>query len=146
MTRIVSDIVGHKRPTSVAIFYDGGCPVCAGEMNHHQRHAAGRDDLLWRDLSRMPEALLCFGVEAEAAKRRLHVVDREGRLRIGIDAFVTLWRELPGYRWLAHIVGLPGVRQVSGVVYEYVCVPALAAWNRRRERCALPNNRMGLPQ
>ena len=36
---------------------------------------------------------------------RFHVRDAAGRLRSGADAFVALWEQIPGWRWLARLPG-----------------------------------------
>ena len=134
MARVITDIVGPHRPTSVTTFFNGDCPVCSAHVARYRRLARGRDELLWRDLADCPDALLCFGIDRETARRRLHVVDRNGRLQGGIDAFAAIWRELPGGRWLAVLVRLPGIHALAAALYDRVLVPALWAWNRRRNR------------
>lgn len=110
MTRFVTDLVRGRLPTALAVFYDGASPEQAGRAARYRRalHPA-RCDVLWRDLSRHPDALALFGLGRIAARRGLAVVDRLGRLRIGLDARVALWRELAGYRWRAWLFDLSGL-------------------------------------
>jgi predicted DCC family thiol-disulfide oxidoreductase YuxK len=110
MTRFVTDLVRGYPPTALAVFYDGASPAQAERAARYRRalHPARRD-VLWRDLARHPDALSLFGLGRRAARRGLAVVDRLGRLRIGLDARVALWRELPGYRWRAVLLDLAGI-------------------------------------
>ena len=48
----------------------------------------------------------------------MHVVDANGRVRGGAKAFARLWRELPGYRGLGHLIGLPGFTLIAEAVYR----------------------------
>ena len=113
------------------VLYNGDCPVCSVEIDHYARYSQERalplayDDLSDCDLAR-------WGVSRDEAAKRLHVM-QDGEIFAGIPAFLVLWREMPRYRWLARFVGLPGVRQVAGVVYDYILAPALYAWHKRRE-------------
>jgi len=113
------------------VLYNGDCPVCSVEIDHYakysQEHALplAYDDLSTCDLAR-------WGVSREEAAKRLHVM-QGGEIYAGIPAFLVLWREMPRYRWLARLVGLPGVRQVASVVYDRALAPALYAWHKRRE-------------
>jgi predicted DCC family thiol-disulfide oxidoreductase YuxK len=66
-------------------------------------------------------------------KKRLHVIDRQGVLRVGVPAFAALWDETPRYRRLARIVRLPVVHQGADALYELVAI-VLYAWNKRREQ------------
>ncbi|MCC5868360.1 MAG: DUF393 domain-containing protein [Gammaproteobacteria bacterium] len=89
--------------TRVVVFYDGGCPVCRREIAHY-RHLDRQRRLDWHDICAQPEALEHVGLTFEQAMRRFHVVDPEGVLRSGAEAFIVVWQQLPGWRWLARAV------------------------------------------
>jgi len=113
------------------VLYNGDCPVCSAEINHYARYSAAQalpltyDDLSDCDLAR-------WGISRDEAAKRLHVM-QDGKIYAGIDGFLVLWREMPRYRWLARVVGLPGMRQVASVVYDYILAPLLYAWHKRRD-------------
>ena len=110
MTRFVTDLVRGYPPTTLAVFFDGAVPAQAARASRYRRMLnPARRDVLWRDLARFPDALSLFGLGRAAARRGLAVVDRLGRLRVGLDARVALWRELPGYRWRAWLFDLCGM-------------------------------------
>ena len=104
----------------MTVIYNGACPVCSREIGLYRARAEGM--VAFVDLNDADLAPL--GLSRDDAARRLHVVE-EGRLLTGVDAFRALWRATPGFRWLARIVGLPGVRQVAGALYERLLAPAL---------------------
>jgi predicted DCC family thiol-disulfide oxidoreductase YuxK len=132
MARAISDPAG-KRPTSVTTFFDGRCPVCMGAVARYKRVAReGRPDLLWRDIRRFPEALATFGVSRAAARRRIHVVDRSGALRAGVDGMIVIWRELPRRRWRAVLLSAPGIHGLAGLLYDRLFAPILIAWSQAR--------------
>lgn len=91
--------------------------------------------MAWHDINAAPDALARFGVDIEAVRYRLHVVDRDGRLLVGVPAFAALWRELPRHRWLARIAMQPLLLPLWTVLYEALAW-VLYRWNRRRARLA----------
>lgn len=110
MSRFVTDLVRGHPPTALTVFYDGAAPAQAARAARYRGDvSAARRDLLWRDLSRYPGALELFGVSRGAAGKGLAIVDRYGRLRIGLDARIALWRELPRYRWRSVLLDFLGV-------------------------------------
>jgi hypothetical protein len=110
MGRFVTDLVRGHPPTALTVFFDGASPPQAARAARYRGSlSAARQDLLWRDVSRFPDALSLFGLGRTAARRGLAVVDRYGRLRIGLDARVALWRELPRYRWRSAVLDFLGV-------------------------------------
>ncbi|MFU8883338.1 MAG: thiol-disulfide oxidoreductase DCC family protein [Rhodobacterales bacterium] len=118
--------------TDTRVLYNHDCPVCRAEITHYADYA-GREGLAigFDDLNRVDLGM--WGVTADQAARRLHVV-REGRVLSGLPAFITLWQQMPRYRWLARIVGLPGVRQMAGMVYDHILAPLLYLTHVRRQR------------
>ena len=55
----------------------------------------------------------------------------------GVDAFIHLWAEVPGFNWLARLVGLPPVRMIAVPVYDHVLAPWLYRRHLRRAACAV---------
>ena len=116
------------------VYYNGACPVCnAGIEGQKERMAGCPVEVDWIDIHNRPEALKEIGAKQEFVRERLHVVDEKGELRVGAEAFGTLWRRTPGQGYLADLVSLPGVRLVARWVYN-VFAAALYAWNRYRRR------------
>lgn len=113
----------------VTVFFDGGCPLCRREIDHYRR-LNGAEHLDWHDIHADPDGLAAAGIPWQQAMERLHVRDRAGTLRTGAHAFVALWRELPGYRWLARTVSvIPGFVWIMDRIYT-----VFARW-RWRQRC-----------
>jgi len=57
-----------------------------------------------------------------------------GTLTSGIPAFRVLWAQMPRYKWLAWVVGLPGVFQIACAMYDHVLAPVIYRWHLRRLR------------
>jgi predicted DCC family thiol-disulfide oxidoreductase YuxK len=85
------------------IYFDSGCPVCARGAAHWQRRDWARRTA-WVDLMDEPDALAAEGVSFGAAMETLHVRDRSGRLVVGGDAFLELWDQLPGWRFISGVI------------------------------------------
>ena len=121
----------EKKPTT-AVLYNANCPVCNFEIRHYAQYA-GDNDLPIRFDDLNSDALEQWGLDADAAARRLYVLN-EGALTSGIPAFLILWSKMPRYRWLAKVVGLPLVRQVASMMYDFVLAPIIYRWHLRRLR------------
>lgn len=101
---------------ALKVYYDGACPLCQREIAHYRAiDRDGRVDFV--DLAQ-------DGVETgpdlshDDALARFHVRDGDGRLMSGAAAFVRLWQELPGWRWLAPVAKIPGVTWVLERAYR----------------------------
>lgn len=86
----------------ITVWFDGGCPICRREVAVY-RQLAAPSSIRWVDLVDA-DALRHEAFTLDAALALLHVRDGDGRLRIGLDAHLCLWRQLPGWRVLAAVL------------------------------------------
>lgn len=113
------------------VFYDGGCPICRREIAHYKRlDRAGA--VIWHDLVQEPDAASAHGIDPVAAMAIFHVVDGDERIRTGVDAFVTVWLQLPYWYLLAGVVHHLRLTRPLEAAYRWYAPRRL----RRRERCA----------
>jgi len=117
------------------VLYNEDCPVCSFEINHYAAYARHNGLAIQFDDLNGP-ARAAWGIDEDSAARRLYVL-RDGQLYDGIPAFLELWREMPRYRWLAGVVGLPGVRHVASLGYDHVLAPVIYRWHLRRKARAV---------
>lgn len=116
----------------LTVWYNTKCPVCNAGINWQNNRlvrAARAGAIAFRDINLEPDALSRFGVRVNDVRRRLHAVDADGILHVGIDCAVEIWRRTPGDAWLARIIGAPGMRQLAGFGYDRFA-DLLYLWNR----------------
>ena len=124
-----------KTHTDTRVLYNAQCPVCSFEINHYDAYAKSQDlPIRFDDLN--ADVLDEWDMDSDTAAKRLHVL-HQGKLIAGIPAFLVLWQEMPRYRWLARVVGLPGLKQIACAAYDYVLAPAIYAWHKRRQKRAV---------
>lgn len=114
------------KPVRPILFYDGGCPLCRREISHYQR--IDRDHRVqWIDIHADPKSLAPYGIDWHDAMQRIHMIDSLGAVKTGAQAFVTLWSQLPFYRFLSVLCRTPGVVTVMDWAYT-----AFARWRWQR--------------
>ena len=122
--------------SKLTVWYNTRCPVCnAGIVRQRNRlvRAARSSAIEFRDINLEPDALARFGAGIEDVRRRLYGLDRDGRLHVGADCAIAIWRRTPGDAWLGRLLGLPGVHQITRFAYDRFA-DWLYAWNRRKRR------------
>ena len=120
----------------LTVWYNTKCPVCDAGIHWQRRHlvrAAQAGVIEFRDINLEPDALARFGASVNDVRRRLHAVDDAGRLYVGADCAIAIWRLTPGDAWLAQLLGLPVIHQMAGFGYDRFA-DVLYAWNRRHGR------------
>lgn len=112
----------------ITVFYDGICGLCSREIAYYRRIAP--DGVFqWVDITADATPLTALGISYAKGLEQLHSVDSKGRLNVGVDTFLLIWRHLSGWKVLAAIVGFPALKPI--VVYAY---KAFAKWRFRRLR------------
>jgi predicted DCC family thiol-disulfide oxidoreductase YuxK len=118
----------------LTVWYNTKCPVCNAGIDWQRSRlvrAARAGVIEFRDINLEPEALSRFGATLADVRRRLHGVDADGRLHVGADCAIAIWRATPGDGWLAKLASLPGIHQISAFGYDRFA-DLLYAWNRRK--------------
>jgi predicted DCC family thiol-disulfide oxidoreductase YuxK len=121
-----------EKDQSTSVLYNANCPVCNFEILHYAKYS-GDNKLPIRFDDLNSDARVRWELDADTAARRLYVL-HNGTLTSGIPAFLVLWAQMPKYRWLSKVVGLPGIKQIASTIYDYVLAPAIYRWHLRRLR------------
>lgn len=85
----------------------------------------------FHDINAQPDALAAYGASLDDIRRRLHATDEAGRLIVGADVMLALWRITPGERWLAALLGNPVMLPLTRFGYDRFA-DLLFAWNKRK--------------
>lgn len=101
----------------ITVFYDGQCHLCAREINYYRR-IAPPDLFTWRDVTKASKVLDAMNISLVQALKLLHVQDTEGKIHIGVDGFIAIWRQLDYWRHLASFVALPIIRPLVNFTYH----------------------------
>lgn len=120
----------------LVVWYNTRCPVCdAGiDWQRNKLLAAVRAGTIeFRDINAQPDALAGYGATLDDIRRRLHATDEAGRLVVGADVAIALWKLTPGEGWLAALLGNRAMLPVTRLVYDRFA-DLLFAWNKRRGR------------
>ena len=120
----------------LTIWYNTRCPVCdAGiDWQRNKLLAAVRAGAVeFKDINEQPDALTRYGAGVDDVRRRLHATDEAGRLIVGADVAIALWRLTPGQGWLASLFGNRVMLPLTRFIYDRFA-DLLFAWNKHRRR------------
>lgn len=100
---------------TLTVFYDGTCPLCAFEINHLKKQDKASclnfEDIMVRDFQqRFPN------LNWQALNERIHAIDSNGKVFIGLDATYEAWR-LVGRGWLYAPTRWPVIRLFADKLY-----------------------------
>lgn len=110
------------------LYYNSACPVCNAGVCYQKRQMQGRT-VAFIDVHTRPDIAEELGIDLELLRERLHVKDPSGQMHVGDAAFIALWAENDGQRWLARVAR--PFSWLTGPLYKLVA-RVLYRWNRRR--------------
>jgi len=120
----------------LVVWYNTRCPVCDAGVDRQRTKmlaAVKAGTIAFRDINLEPDALRAYGASVDDVRRRLHATDETGRLLVGADVAIAVWRMTPGEGWLAALVGNPAVRPFARFGYDRFA-DLLYASNKRKGR------------
>lgn len=103
-----------KKDTKTTVYFDGSCPLCTAEISVYRERGT---ELEFVDVSRTDIASPA-DLPQEKAMKRFHVRRKDGTLLDGGDAFVELWSLTPGFKLLARVFRLPGLKLFANLGYN----------------------------
>ena len=112
------------------VYYNSACPVCNAGIEG-QKARGSSCEIQWADVHKNNELVSEVHAELEFVRERLHAVDEKGKLHVGFDAFLEIWRNSPTERWKARLLGLPLIKQLCHFSYNLFAA-ALYKWNKSK--------------
>lgn len=102
---------------NIKVFYDGKCGLCSKEIRYYM--TLDKDHKFsWIDVTEHYDELSLRGIPLSSALMYLHAIDNEGRLKIGVEAFILIWNNLPGWRILGFLTNLPLLKTIAKFMYK----------------------------
>ena len=86
----------------ISVYYDGLCPLCSREIAHY-RTQKGQENLYFIDITAPEFKAEVEGLDPYQIHKVMHVRNSEGHIKTGLDAFITIWENLPQYFWLGEL-------------------------------------------
>ena len=83
----------------IKVFYDGMCSLCSREIAYYKRLAPTKK-FEWIDVNTNPDKLKTHSLNQIETLKVLHVIDSNGNISRGVEAFRIIWDNLPGW-WIA---------------------------------------------
>ena len=100
----------------ITVYYDGVCNLCYGIVNT-MNTSSKRNMFVPIDVS---DGALPAGLTKEAVLRDVHVVDAEGKMRVGVDGVLTILEQYPRLHTLARIGRVPGIHALAAGIYRII--------------------------
>lgn len=110
----------------LTVFFDGACGLCAKEINYY-RSIAPDNVFLWVNLIEDTRLFEQLGFSQSQGLQALHVLDEAGKMHIGVEAFIVIWKALPRWRVLSIFASLPVVKPLLSIIYHH-----FAQWRFKR--------------
>lgn len=112
------------------VYYNSACPVCRAGIEK-QKDKMQDFEVAWKDVNTDDKLTTEIDSDLEFVRERLHVVDENGDLQVGFDAFIAIWRNSPNEKWKSKLLGLPIIKQLGRTVYNIFAF-LLYKWNRSK--------------
>ncbi len=114
------------------ILHNDTCPICSREVASYEKLA--RKNGVTFEVDGLDQAG-AWGLDEDTAAQVFRV-QHNGQTFEGVAAFRVLWAQLPYWRHVAWVTGLPVIRQIGELGYKYAAAPFLYGMHKRRQRAS----------
>ncbi len=107
----------------LTVYYNGDCSICGPEVALYRNMAATAqiDNLVFKNIA---TDSCPSGYQRDSLLRRIHA-EENGKMLVGVDAFIAMWLRLPKFKYLAHAINWPIMRGMTGLIYNHIFAPWL---------------------
>ena len=103
------------------VFFDGNCPICKREINFYKKLEKS-NKIVWYDISKDKKSLTLIKKTKKECLKKLHVLNKKGDLKVGVDAFITIWKEIKYFKILAVIISFKPVKKILNYLYNHYAI------------------------
>ncbi|MCB0327192.1 MAG: DUF393 domain-containing protein [Bdellovibrionales bacterium] len=103
------------------LFFDGACHLCSREIRHYKKI----DDasiLSFVDISDPSFDASAYGLDSKRVHKLMHLRTPTGDIKIGVDAFIEIWKQFDRYKNLARFVSFPLIKFFAQIGYRVFAV------------------------
>ena len=125
----------NKPEFPLRVFYDGSCIVCATEIEHYLRQDHG-GRLVAVDIAAPGFDPAPLQIPLERFMYEPHVVDRNGVVFRGVEAFQAIWQAFPYsalYGALSSVTSFPLVNPIARLLYK--CFARIRPYLPKKNGC-----------
>lgn len=109
---------GPSSSFELEVFYDGLCRLCSAEIEHYRRKDTAKR-VRWVDIAAADFDASKEGLDAREIHEKMHARWSESReLAIGVDAFLAIWKVVPGFGVMRRFVGVRAFRPIFELGYR----------------------------
>ena len=120
-----------NKDKKLQVYYNSACPVCNAGIKR-QKNRSTACEVQWHDIHQDDNIHRNVADDREFVRERLHAVDENGQVLVGIEAFALLWQHSPRERWKAKLIMLPGIKSAAILAYNAFAA-LLYRWNKMKK-------------
>ena len=101
----------------LTVYFDGLCKVCAYEIDFYRKRQ-GSASVRWVDIMDPQFSPQAEGLDPQLVHQEMHARRPDGGLAVGVDAFVEIWKVIPGFGVLAQLASQTWMKPVLRAGYH----------------------------
>ena len=96
------------------VYYDDKCKVCKREIKFYKKFGVKNID--WIGIHKNSKSLT--KKNKEKYLKKFHIIDDNNKMKVGVDAFIALWKKHKYFKYLAFIVNIFFIKILMSIIYD----------------------------
>ena len=102
------------------VFYDDKCSICNKEIEYYKKQ--GIKDIEWIGIHKNQEELSLKNITKDSYLKKMHVIDDNNELKVGVEAFIALWKKHQYLKYLAMIISFYPLKFIATIGYNIFAI------------------------
>ena len=102
----------------IVVYFDDQCGLCSKEISIY-KDADKSKKFFWQGLYDPTLNLDREEFNLVAALERLHVKDVDGKVHVGVDEFIVIWKHLPRWRIISKVASIRPLHWILSIGYGW---------------------------
>ena len=102
------------------VFYDDKCSICNKEIEYYKKQ--GIKDIEWIGIHKDQGELNLKNITKDSYLKKMHVIDDNNELKVGVEAFIALWKKHQYLKYLAMIISFYPLKYIATIGYNIFAI------------------------
>lgn len=102
--------------SGITVYYDGLCQLCSREIEHYKK-MDGASKISFVDITSSEFDAATEDLDPHKIHQSLHVRDTNGKIHIGVEAFIVIWSQLNSLKKIVPLASFVPVKKMLEAGY-----------------------------
>ena len=98
------------------VYYDDKCSICRKEIDYYKKLRVRNVE--WIGIHKNGKKIDFNKITKESYLKRMHVIDDDKQIKVGVEAFIAIWKKNSKFKYLAMVINFFPIKILAIFAYN----------------------------